>query len=543
MFARPAPPEPQRRPAHFASHQAARSNGTYSKVYRPRGESGHFKDHGSPKRQLTLPDRETRKMQTRDWKVKSEQAVRSSAQQLEAGLSDASVGGNLSTPRAVKAAQHVADPGVSSLGSGSAPPVSLGTGAFHPGVPPGMPAYFRSNSQAQPASNSEGHSGQWRPPGGQSAPTSHARDAPESVSAGAFSRPVDGPSAPQRPKSLRRSANHVYIAHMIVECQHQMRRLNGQQASYEHTSISLPHPASMHHPSEPASQRSQSGSLPPAAPRQSSPSAPIKQEHSSCLPQQSIPPSSAMPNQAPPAFQFPSPFTLSAGVARPPTSQHLSGPRDSSGNIIPPAQYYKNMLGPQKFEALQPRLPLLQPGATWPMGPPGAPSPFASGPAMSPQQAAAIAAQMSMLAAAPHTLPGFPPALLPTQLGSSQGLPSSLFPRGMRWPDGTKDGVSIQELSVASTASPAVSDAKPEAKQVASKPIKQEDGKPEMVGPAVSNIPADALNRLIAMGGPAGFLDSHNLAQFGVPEHVLQAISKPNIHSQNIHSQDGRSLR
>ena len=232
MFARPAPPEPQRRPAQFASQQAARSNGTYSKVYRPRGESGHYKDHGSPKRQLTLPDRETRKNHTRDWKVKSEQAVRSSAQQLEAGLSDASVGGNLSTPRAVKAAQHVADPGASSLGSGSAPPVLLGTGAFHPGVPPGMPAYFRSNNQAQPATNSEGHSGQWGPPGGQSAAhTSHARDAPESIFAGAFTRPAEGPPAP-RPKSLRRSANHVYIAHMIVECKHQMRRLNVQQALY-----------------------------------------------------------------------------------------------------------------------------------------------------------------------------------------------------------------------------------------------------------------------------------------------------------------------
>lgn len=435
MFARPAP---QRKPGHFAAHQAARSNGTYSKVYRSRGESGQFKDHGSPKRQLTLPDREVRKVHTRDWNIKSEPAVRSSAQQLEAGLSDGSVAGHLSTPRAVKAAQHVADPGVSSLGSGSAPPVSLGTGAFHPGVPPGMPAYFRNNNQAQPSTNSEGHSGQWGPAGGQSAGhASHARDAPESAFAGAFSRPVEGTSAP-RPKSLRRSANHVYIAHMIVECQHQMRRLNGQQASYEHASVNHPpYSSSMHHPAEPASQRSQSGGLAPAAPRQSSPSATVKQEQSSCLPQQSLPPSSTMPCQAASAFQFPSTFALGAGM-RPPTSQHLSGPRDSSGNIIPPAQYYKTMLGPQKFEALQPRLPLLQPGATWPMGPPGAPSPFASGPAMSPQQAAAIAAQMSMLAAAPHTLPGFPPALLPPQLGASQGLPSSLFPRGMRWPDGNK---------------------------------------------------------------------------------------------------------
>lgn len=441
MFARPAPPEPQRKPAHFAPHQSARSNGAYSKVYRSRGESGQFKDHGSPKRHLTLPDREIRKVRNRDWKVKSEPAVQSSAQQLEAGLSDTAVGANLSAPRAVKAAQHVAAPGVSSLGSGSAPAVSLGTGAFHPGFAPGMPPYFRNNSQAQPATASEGHSGQWGSAGGQSAGlVSHARDAPESAFAGAFSRPVEGSSAP-RPKSLRRSANHVYIAHMIVECQHQMRRLNGQQAPYQHTAVNPPYSASLHQPSEPASQRSQSGNLAPAAPRQSSPSASIKQEQpSSSLPQQTLPPSSAMSSQPPSAFQFPLPFTLGAGM-RPPTSQHLSGPRDSSGNIIPPAQYYKNMLGPQKFEALQSRLPLLQPGATWPMGPPGVPSPFANGPGMSPQQAAAFAAQMSMFAAAPHTLPalpGFPPALLQSQLGSSQGLQSSLFPRGMRWPDGNK---------------------------------------------------------------------------------------------------------
>ena len=38
------------------------------------------------------------------------------------------------------------------------------------------------------------------------------------------------------------------------------------------------------------------------------------------------------------------------------------------------------------------------------------------------------------------------------------------------------------------------------------KPIKQEDGKGESAGLAVSNIPADALNRLIAMGGPPGEL-------------------------------------
>ena len=440
MFARPAPSEPQRKPAHFSAHQSVRSNGTYAKVCRSRGDSGQFKDHDSPKRQLTAPDRETRKAHKRDWNVKSEPAVHSSAQQVEAGLSDASVGANLSTPRAVKAAQHVVAPGMSSLGSGSAPAVSLGTGAFHPGVAPGMAPYFRSNSQAQTAITSEGHSGQWGSAGGHSAVhASHARDAPDSSLPGAFSRPVEGSSAP-RPNPLRRSANHVYIAHMIVGMQHEMRSLNGQHASYQHTAVNLPYSASLHQPSEPASQRSQSGNLAPAAPRQSSPLGNNKQEQPSSLPQQTLPPSSAMPLQTAPAIQFPPPFNLGAGM-RPPTSQHLSGPRDSSGNIIPPAQYYKNMLGPQKFEALQPRLPLLQPGATWPMGPPAGPSPFASGPAMSPQQAAAFAAQVSMFAAAPHTLPalpGFPPALLQSQLGSSQGLQSSLFPRGMRWPDSNK---------------------------------------------------------------------------------------------------------
>lgn len=43
----------------------------------------------------------------------------------------------------------------------------------------------------------------------------------------------------------------------------------------------------------------------------------------------------------------------------------------------------------------------------------------------------------------------------------------------------------------------------PDAKHV-NKSIKQEDGKGESAGPAVSNIPAEALNRLIAMGGPPG---------------------------------------
>ena len=447
MFARPAPSESQRKPAQFSQHPAARSNGAYGKIHRSRGESGQFKDNSSPKRQLTLPDR---KIHSRDWNVKSESAARPSAQQLEAGLSDTSPGGNVSTPRAVKAAQHIAAPGTSSLGAGTAPPVSLGTGAFHPSVPPSMPAHFRNNGQAQPATQSEGHSGQWEPAGQSAGHASHARGPPESAFAGAFSKPSEGTSAP-RPKSLRRSANHVYIAHMIVEWQHQMNRLNRQQRPYQQPTANPPYSASLHHPSEPASQRSQSGSLVLPSPRQSPPPINIKQELPASLPpQQSLPPSSAMPPQATSAFQFPPPFNLGAGM-RPPTSQHLSGPRDSSGNIIPPAQYYKNMLGPQKFEALQPRLPLLQPGATWPMGPPGGPSPFASGPAMlSPQQAAAFAAQMSMFAAAPHTLPGlpgFPPGPLQGQLGSSQGLQTSLFPTGIRWPDGKVITTSVHALA------------------------------------------------------------------------------------------------
>ena len=65
-----------------------------------------------------------------------------------------------------------------------------------------------------------------------------------------------------------------------------------------------------------------------------------------------------------------------------------------------------------------------------------------------------------------------------------------------------QEGATIQELPVSSSASPAVS----EAKHVPSKPIKHEGGKAESGGGGVSNIPADALNRLIAMGGPAGRL-------------------------------------
>lgn len=57
---------------------------------------------------------------------------------------------------------------------------------------------------------------------------------------------------------------------------------------------------------------------------------------------------------------------------------------------------------------------------------------------LSPQQAAAFAAQMSMFAAAPHSLgslPGFaPPGPLQAQLGSSQAMQANLL-RGVRWPE------------------------------------------------------------------------------------------------------------
>ena len=51
-----------------------------------------------------------------------------------------------------------------------------------------------------------------------------------------------------------------------------------------------------------------------------------------------------------------------------------------------------------------------------------------------------------------------------------------------------------------SSASPVVS----EPKQLNSKPVKQEEPKQEPGGPPASGISADALNRLIAMGGTPG---------------------------------------
>ena len=64
----------------------------------------------------------------------------------------------------------------------------------------------------------------------------------------------------------------------------------------------------------------------------------------------------------------------------------------------------------------------------------------------------------------------------------------------------TQDVPSIQELPASSSASPVVSDAK----HAPGKPVKPEDSKGEPAAPPASGISADALNRLIAMGGPAG---------------------------------------
>lgn len=61
-------------------------------------------------------------------------------------------------------------------------------------------------------------------------------------------------------------------------------------------------------------------------------------------------------------------------------------------------------------------------------------------------------------------------------------------------------GASVQELQGASSASPVIN----EAKHLPGKPVKQEDSKPDPVMPPASGISTDALNRLIAMGGPAG---------------------------------------
>lgn len=533
MFARPAAPEPSRKPTLSGQHNTTRVNGSYGRMHRARDQEQHS---GSPKRHITMPDREAKRLHSRDWRVKPEPSAHSAQQQHEAGPSEASLGANVTTPRAVKAAQHPAAPGPGLLGSGSSAPVSLGLGAFHPGVPPGLPAHFRNNGQNQNQSmaNSDSHSGQWGSAAGQ--PPSYRPNTREAADNGTFSGAFSKPSEanpPPRPKSMRRSANHVYIAHMIVEWQHQMRDLRRQKQAQQ-PAPNLNYPSSMSYPPADSSlQRSQSGNAAASAvPRQSSPTVPVKQEQREpAVPAQQRN-SAPQPSTAP--FSYPPPFNLP--LMRPPTSQHVPGPRDSSGNIIPPEQYYKNMLGPQKFEELQPRLPLLQPGATWPMGPPGAPSPFVSTPLMlSPQQQAAFAAQMQMWGSAPHTLPGlagFPPGALTAQLAGSQAMQSG-FLRGVRWPDG-KGTATIQELPVTSSASPVVS----EPKQLNSKPVKQEEPKQEPGGPPASGISADALNRLIAMGGPAGLLDSHNLAQFGVPEHVLQAIKPHGQHNQ--HSQDGR---
>ena len=60
----------------------------------------------------------------------------------------------------------------------------------------------------------------------------------------------------------------------------------------------------------------------------------------------------------------------------------------------------------------------------------------------------------------------------------------------------------IQELPVTSSAPPVVS----EAKHSNSKGLKQEDSKQDPAVPPATGISPDVLNRLIAMGGPAGEL-------------------------------------
>lgn len=569
MFARPAAPEPARKLGSYASVGPTRPNGLTSKLHRHRTEQ----PRDSPKRHATaMSHRDHKRAQNREWHADKAAYHSTDHQHDYSHAKDTNAGAHVSTPRAVKAPQTTAAPGPGSMGQNNAPAVSLGSGAFHPGVPPGLPAYFRNNGQAH--ESSDAHSGHWQPAAAQQHLHGGSnREAGDITSATAFSKPIEGMSMP-RPKSLRRSANHVYIAHMIVEWQRQLTRFK-QHKPFQPPASSVPansnpdpNPSSNSNPnpmpytaSAFAAESTQQPSIPnptaPSQPARSSPDPPVKQEQPQPPPQQAplpqhsthithIPHSmqsmqqpAPMPAASSSAFQYgPSPFNL--GMLRPPPQPQAIGPRDASGNVIPPMQYYKNMLGPQKFEALQPRLPLLQPGATWPLGPPPGPSPFASAPPMlSPQQAAAFAAQMSMFAAAPHSLgslPGFPPPNpLQAQLGNSQAMQASLL-RGMRWPE-NKEQVTIQELPASSSSSPAA----PHNQHSNGVPIKHEETKPEVAPPAqppapAPGISADALNRLIAMGGPAGFLDSHNLAQFGVPEHVLQAI-KP----QGQQNQDGRS--
>ena len=390
MFARPAAPEPSRRIASYAGSPApGRTHGINSKLHRHRAEQ----PRDSPRRHAaSMPHREARRSQMRDWHDTSDKPCHSAGQHADPNVAEPHA--NVSTPRAVKAPQTTAAPGPGSMGRSNAVHVSLGSGAFHPGVPSGLPAYFRTNGQAH--ESSDAHSGHWQPAASQQPlrANSNTRDGPDMTPATAFSKPTEGMPLP-RPKSLRRSANHVYIAHMIVEWQRELTRYK-QPKPFQPPPSSVPasssnpnarpNPGSSSNPkpmpytasafaADSTLQPSNSNHTVLSQPAQSSPSVPVKQEqpqpapmpqHSMHIPQsmQSAQPPAPMPATSSNAIQFAQPpFNL--GVMRPPPQPPQGiGPRDASGNVIPPMQYYKNMLGPQKFEALQPRLPLLQPGTS-----------------------------------------------------------------------------------------------------------------------------------------------------------------------------------
>ena len=386
MFARPAAPEPPRRNASYGGPPGpTRPSGITSKLHRHRAEQ----PRDSPKRHAgPMQHRESKRSHVRDWHLGPDKPSHSADGHFDQSASDTNAGANVSAPRAVKAPQTTAAPGPGPMGQSSAAPVSLGSGAFHPGVPAGLPAYFRTNGQAH--ESSDAHSGHWQPAGPQQGLHGHSRDGPDVNSATAFSKPVEGGVPLPRPKSLRRSANHVYIAHMIVEWQRQLTTFRKhkpvQAAPSSVPANSNPNPSSNPNPmpytasafaAESAQLPGSSTQPPSTQPAQSSPTVPVKQEqpqlaplatqhstHSMHIPHsmQSAQPPLPMPAASSSAFQYgPPPFNL--GVMRPPLQGPPAiGPRDASGNIIPPMQYYKNMLGPQKFEALQPRLPLLQPG-------------------------------------------------------------------------------------------------------------------------------------------------------------------------------------
>ena len=364
MFARPAPPEPPRKmSSHGGSLHSVRPNGITSKVHRNRPEhSSH-----SPKRQSAMQYRDAKRSNNgnREWHAGSDKASHSAGHHFDGETPTPNASVNVSAPRALKAVQTATAAGSAPNGPGSSAPVSLVSGTFHPGAgPPGLPAYFRTSGQAH--DNSDARSSHWQPAGTQQAlhASSSNRDGQDNGSATAFSKPTEGLPLP-RPKSLRRSANHVYIAHMIVVWQRQLSQLKQQKPYAPQPSASslnpMPYSASAFAAESTMAPSNSSQAIQPA---RSSPVIPVKQESqpAASLPQQpTAQPPAPIAAASSSAFQYaPPPFNLAA--LRPP-AQPAVGPRDpATGNIIPPYQYYKTMLGPQKFEALQPRLPLLQPG-------------------------------------------------------------------------------------------------------------------------------------------------------------------------------------